>query len=382
MHGRTPADTGTLPALSPGETVREHIAALDGLRGVAAFSVFVFHVVELIVPGAAQNPFRHAYLAVDFFFGLSGYIRGHAYDPANLPFPRFIGKRLRRLHPLAVMGATLGLLAYVFDPFATADQVSTIHDMPWLLLLNVVLALALLPAPALPGSWNMTHSLNGPSWSLFQEYVANIVYATIGRRVPRPWLAGFAAASASALLPVALSDGNLTGGWSWDNAGVGAARVSASFSTGLLIYRLRLAIRLPLAFPILSAVLLLVFTAPDFGQWSGWFDWLVAMVVFPLVIMAGAARTSARRGILDRIADLGGRLSYPLYILHYPFLTWFAHWIWQAHPDAETTWSVAAAILAGIPPLSWLILVHVDEPLRRKLARGSDRSSLDVGERA
>ena len=228
----------------------------------------------------------------------------------------------------------------------------------------------------------MTHSLNGPSWSLFQEYVANIVYGTIGRRMPHAWLAGYAAVSAAALLSVALAEGNLTGGWSWDNASVGAVRVSASFSIGLLIYRLGLGIRLPFAFPILSAVLLLVFTAPDLGRLSGWFDWLAAMVVFPLVIMAGAARTPGRHGISDRIANISGRLSYPLYILHYPFLTWFAHWIWQARPDAATIRAVAAAMLAGIPLVSWLILVHVDEPLRRKLGRAGGVASLDVREQA
>jgi len=65
--------------------MKSHYEALDGLRGTAAFSVFLFHIWEMLVPDLAHNPMRHTFLAVDFFFALSGFVLGHAYDGRMRP---------------------------------------------------------------------------------------------------------------------------------------------------------------------------------------------------------------------------------------------------------------------------------------------------------
>ena len=53
---------------------------LDGLRGVAAVLVVLFHLLETYSGGQAHQIINHGYLAVDFFFVLSGFVIGYAYD--------------------------------------------------------------------------------------------------------------------------------------------------------------------------------------------------------------------------------------------------------------------------------------------------------------
>lgn len=60
--------------------MKSHLQVLDGLRGTAALSVLLFRITEITSADAAHNPLRHAHLAVDFFFALSGFVLGHAYD--------------------------------------------------------------------------------------------------------------------------------------------------------------------------------------------------------------------------------------------------------------------------------------------------------------
>jgi hypothetical protein len=48
--------------------MKSYFHVRDGLRDTAAFSVFLFHIWELLVPSLEQNPMAHTFLAVDFFF--------------------------------------------------------------------------------------------------------------------------------------------------------------------------------------------------------------------------------------------------------------------------------------------------------------------------
>ena len=84
---------------------------LDGLRGVAAIMVVVFHIMESYSKGAAYQIINHGYLAVDFFFVLSGFVVGYAYDDRwnKMTTWGFFKRRLVRLHPMVIMGSVLGI---------------------------------------------------------------------------------------------------------------------------------------------------------------------------------------------------------------------------------------------------------------------------------
>lgn len=59
---------------------KKHFKILDGLRGVAALAVVIFHFMEWVYPNPSKNFIGHGFLAVDFFFCLSGFVIGYAYD--------------------------------------------------------------------------------------------------------------------------------------------------------------------------------------------------------------------------------------------------------------------------------------------------------------
>jgi peptidoglycan/LPS O-acetylase OafA/YrhL len=161
---------------------KEHFEVLDGLRGSAAFLIVIFHLFNYSFGwDTPLSLVRHAYLAVDFFFGLSGFVVAYAYDDrwTKMSIPQFFRIRLIGLHPLVLVGATLGLLGYLFDPFGKAIN----HTPAPMLLLAYVTSLLLLPSPPVGGRPEETQALNGPAWSLMQEYLGNIAYALILRRL-------------------------------------------------------------------------------------------------------------------------------------------------------------------------------------------------------
>ena len=164
-------------------TGKAHFEVLDGLRGSAALLVVLFHIQGIPVDFSGNKVIlHHAPLAVDFFFGLSGFVLGYAYDDRwpRMSVVQFVKIRLIRLHPLLVLGALLGFASYLLDPFAGTKQAAPLGAVAWALL---VLLLSF-PTRPLPNRWDDTHTLNGPEWTLFWEYVGNLAYALLLRRLP------------------------------------------------------------------------------------------------------------------------------------------------------------------------------------------------------
>jgi peptidoglycan/LPS O-acetylase OafA/YrhL len=74
---------------------------LDGLRGVAALCILIHHWAQCV--GASAGFLGHAYLAVEFFFLLSGFVISNAYEHKlmqAMSFRRFVLIRVIRLYPL------------------------------------------------------------------------------------------------------------------------------------------------------------------------------------------------------------------------------------------------------------------------------------------
>src|SRR6202167_616846 len=216
---------------------KEHFEVLDGLRGSAAFLIVLFHAFNY--PFGFSPPLHlmhHAYLAVDFFFGLSGFVVAYAYDDrwTRMTMLQFFRLRLIRLHPLVLIGATLGLLGYLFDPFSKAGN----HTTTTMLLLAYVTSLLLLPSASVGGRHNESQALNGPAWSLMQEYLGNIAYALILRRLRALTLWIVFAISGLALIWVANSKGSLDGGWDYPNIFMAPLRLTVSFVMRLWLYRI------------------------------------------------------------------------------------------------------------------------------------------------
>src|SRR6478609_8545742 len=147
---------------------KQHFEILDGLRGIAALAVVIFHFMEWVFVDSSKNFIGHGFLAVDFFFCLSGFVMGYAYDEriGKMGIGEFFKLRLIRLHPLVVLGSVLGLLGFLLDPFALPSAYGAGK-----VALLFVCSLFLIPLPVMEERAFNLFAFNAPSWSLFWEYV-------------------------------------------------------------------------------------------------------------------------------------------------------------------------------------------------------------------
>ncbi len=170
---------------------KPHYPILDGLRGVAAITVVIFHLLEIFSGGNhLKMMINHGYLAVDFFFLLSGFVIAHSYDDRwrKMTVAGFFKRRLIRLHPMIIVGMTIGAIAFYFSESGLFPNVA--GTPVWKLLLVTLVGYTLLPVPVSMDirGWMEMHPLNGPAWTLFFEYIANILYALLLRRLSNPVL--------------------------------------------------------------------------------------------------------------------------------------------------------------------------------------------------
>lgn len=96
---------------------KPHYEILDGLRGVAAVMVVIFHLFEAHAGGNhLEQIINHGYLAVDFFFMLSGFVIGYAYDDRwnRMSTVTFFKRRIIRLHPMVIVGSIVGAVFFFF----------------------------------------------------------------------------------------------------------------------------------------------------------------------------------------------------------------------------------------------------------------------------
>jgi peptidoglycan/LPS O-acetylase OafA/YrhL len=351
---------------------KQHFEVLDGLRGSAAFLIVIFHLFNYSF--GFHGPWalvKHAYLAVDFFFALSGFVVAYAYDDRWLRMTtlQFFRIRLIRLHPLVVVGATLALLGYLLDPFSKMMNRGPLS----MVLLAYVTSLLLLPSPPIAGRHNESQALNGPAWSLMQEYLGNIAYALVLRRLRTITLSIVFTVSGLALIWVANSKGSLDGGWDYPNIWMAPLRLTVSFVLGLWLYRVHDRIRMPkIGLLFLSIVLVFCFQMPSFSKtgalgWNGLYDAACVLLLFPLIILCGA-HSDAGTGMI-RLCKFSGRLSYPLYITHIAFVYVLAGYAWTRHPGTAVIIAWIFVVLPLAIAVAWFFLTFFDEPVRAWLTR-------------
>lgn len=363
--------------------MKQHLEVLDGLRGTAAISVLVFHFQELSLGLTEPDALwmRRAYLAVDFFFCLSGYVIGYAYDDRRdrIGIVGFFRVRLIRLHPMVVMGLLLGVASYVFDPFNSGVSkfpwLQSQHVPWWKLTLCTVGGLLMIPTWSLPNRFGSYFSLNAPSWSLFWEYLANIVFATVLWRLKRNGLVLVVALAAIAVGISAYTADTLSLGFAWGQMSYALARTAFSFCIGLLLFRFGATIRTSFGYVSLSILMIVLFIIPvDRLNWL--FELIVVLVVFPLIVAIGAgAKTS---GLIGKICSYAGRISYPVYAVHYAFIMIFANYHWTRGINAKVLPWIIALLTALVILISYGICVLYDEPIRRWLGRKTPRDTASI----
>jgi peptidoglycan/LPS O-acetylase OafA/YrhL len=342
---------------------RQHFEILDGLRGVAALCVVTFHFMEIVYSDYSKNFIGNGFLAVDFFFCLSGFVIAYAYDGriSQMGVWEFFKSRIIRLHPLVILGSVLGLLTFLFDPFAGQPVLQSAGKLALIFMASVFL----IPYPAMSERAFNLFSFNAPAWSLFWEYVANIFYAFILCRLSRRWLFVLAIIAAVPLCIVCYRAGNLMGGWSGGTFWDGAARISYSFIAGMLVYRSGWIIKNKLGFISLSVLLILAFIMP-FSKWNWLTETTVVILYFPLLIALGAGATLSEG--LKKLCVFSGKISYPLYMTHYAALWIFGNYYSSHKPGTGQLTLVIVTSILLLVGLAWLVMVIYDTPLRKYLS--------------
>ncbi|SDZ81761.1 acyltransferase family protein [Pedobacter hartonius] len=340
---------------------KQHFKILDGLRGIAAIAVVIFHFMEFAVPDYKDNFIAHSYLAVDFFFCLSGFVIAYAYDSKveHIGILRFIQLRLIRLHVLVVIGAMLGLFTFIFDPFSNLYQGYGLGKT----LLIFLSAALLIPYPLVHERYFNLFHLNPPTWSLFWEYIANIFYVFILYKVKNQLLWVFLVIAVLVLGYEAHHAGNLAVGWGGDNFFGGGARIFYSFLAGMLVYRSNWIIKSPLGFIAMCILLAAAFLIPFNDRFNPLIDLLVTILYFPLLVALGAG--AVLQAGYEKICRFLGDISYPLYMIHYPFLWIFLSYVEMKKPQMNELVLVIVISLFLLIGLAYLIMVFLDQPIRK-----------------
>ncbi|AMR34112.1 acyltransferase [Mucilaginibacter sp. PAMC 26640] len=340
---------------------KQHFDILDGLRGVAALAVVTFHFMEVVYT-PDRNFIGHGFLAVDFFFCLSGFVIGYAYDDriGKIGILEFLKSRLIRLHPLVVLGSVLGLLSFLFDPFGNQAAAYSAGKLAVFFITSVLL----IPYPQMPERYFNLFNLNAPAWSLFWEYVANVVYALLIWRVNRNLLLVLTMLSAIAVFFVAYRAGSILGGWDGKSFWDGCARICYSFLAGLFVYRSNWIIKNKIGFIGLAILLFLTFVMP-FSRFNWLTEPIVVVLYFPLLISLGAGAVLSPG--LKKLCVFAGNISYPLYMTHYAVIWAFANYYAIYKPLPGQLAIIIGVSLVLLVALAWLVMVLFDMPIRKYL---------------
>lgn len=371
---------------------------LDGLRGVAALMVVVFHMSEAFSYDPVFKHLNHGYLCVDFFYVLSGFVIGFAYEgrmkSGLMSRWDFLKARFFRLQPMVLFGILLGAGLFFFQEcnyYAGIGNASV-----WYVIQNMVMSFFMIPVTP---EFNVRANtemfvLNIPQWSMVFEYIANILFCLFVFKLGKKGLMVLVGLFALMIVDSALTLNlfgmlqphdypcSLNAGWSLtaEQFYIGVARVGFSFFTGLLLFRLIYKegaalkkTRTPI-FAICSFIIIAIVCIDQIGGYEhplydGIFNLICVFILCPFTVWFGSQRIELSQRTKN-VCDFLGRLSYPLYLAHYPLVYLFFTWM-DTHHDASFS------ILAFTSTATFLLCVALgyaalklwDEPIRKWLAK-------------
>lgn len=306
------------------------LESLDALRGIAALSVAILHAAHIYNIGTI---FSRAYLAVDIFLVLSGYVLSRGYEhkfAAGMSAGTFLWARIERLWPTMSIGAAIAALNI-------GDGQGTITHITALFAMLVFFPQTTDRLPYYPS--------NPPAWSIVGEAGANLAHALILKRLGVPTLAAIVACAGVLLITGAPQSHANFGA----DAGAGlwvAARVTASYTLGVLMWRVvgdKPLLPSWLGILLLSAAMMsgAILSSPS----GNWFDWLFIFVLSPVIVISGIAPLTFGHRILRWL----GSISFPLYAVHFPVLV-LSHAVGTPHHSGLlAAVLIASAVQIAIP---------------------------------
>jgi peptidoglycan/LPS O-acetylase OafA/YrhL len=335
---------------------------LDGLRGVAALAVCFWHAHQL---GIGNLP--SAYLGVDLFFLMSGFVLDAAYSKrleTNLSPGKFMLIRVVRLYPLYILG-TLALLVYFL--IARHSGANDIFSSTYLFSAFALGALFLPIKSANPTYF--LFPLSPPAWSLFLELIVNYLYTIKIIRKNNKFMLVAIAISAILMIVSAAKFGTLDLGWNVSTFPWGVPRVIFSFFAGVILFRISdkwewNSFIHPIFLPVLTVLMLSV---PAGGVFQGFSQVGIILLGFPFLVFISIKCDTGPK--LTSVYKWAGELSYPLYALHVPVIRWLNGALQAVHIQPKETWWAGWLGMALAVAASGVALVVYDRWARSKLSR-------------
>ncbi|MFC6645015.1 acyltransferase family protein [Granulicella cerasi] len=358
--------TPQLAHVVPGKNHRFH--CLDGLRGVAAILIVFFHL-----PSEMYSKLRgpNAYLAVDLFFLLSGFVIAFSYEgrlQKGMRWSDFFAARVIRLWPIYLIGTAIGALHQIVLPHVGMSLAT--------LAKQTALALFMLPDLHKQTHGSFLYPLDFPAWSLFFEMIANLLYAALVKQgvAKTSGLIGLCTISLASLTAWAWRTGNINAGSDAGTFWGGFARVGFGFFLGVLLFRAYqrwlqhrniLATKGPLLAIATTIVTIVALMTPMAS--SPIRQVLTVTIIFPAVVLFGSL--SRLPSSWKPLMVLLGEISFPVYLLHIHFVSLLQlHVIqnlFQRSPSFPS--AILFALFCALLPLSWLLNKIFDLPVRRFL---------------
>ncbi|HXH16448.1 MAG TPA: acyltransferase [Sphingomonas sp.] len=333
------------------------LRALTGVRGIAAWFVVFYHIRLSILglPGGVRDIFAKGYLAVDFFFLLSGFViwltwsdRIRAGGVASVP--GFLRKRIARIWPLHLVTlAGAVALALVLRATGRSDPQFVFSELPLHILLLQ--------------NWGFTRHLawNDPAWSISAELGAYLLFpllvmAVDWRRLPTGALLAIAAALLVGLH--AAIDAPTLGA---DIPRYGLLRCLTEFATGSIVCALWLRWRDRPRAAVYAGLATVALTA----LWAiGVAETLVVPALFAATLLLLALTAGrARNPFETRLVHYLGEISYATYLSH--FILWKAFKLAFVR-DASAVPPLEIALYLVIVLIASILLYHgVERPAQR-----------------
>ena len=293
------------PASAAAEPGASRFVALDGLRGIAAIVVLMFHFEQF---HGNRGLFASGYLAVDFFFLLSGFVLVGPLEQRvgkHADGLRIFAARFLRFWPLVALGAALGAGVELFS--WPPEQILPLLALAWL---------------SIPLAWQAgdAFALNGPQWSLFVELAWNALHIVLLRKLSTRVLLAMSFAFGCALWLGAPYLTTQAIGREYDEIVIGLVRAGFAYPLGIAIGRKQHALRaIPqMAAWIAPALLVAAIVIPTFLGMSELVADFFARAAFIAVLILGI-RSRLSTQAAQTMTWLGG-ISFPLYAIHAPVI--------------------------------------------------------------
>ncbi len=347
---------------------RSELKALTSLRGLAAMAVVLQHfsaTAQLNTQAWIPSLVPHGYMAVDFFFVLSGFIMSYTYLAgfqaigmrAYLPF---LWKRVARIFPLglAVTASILcaGAIAGLFGLEWLFLKVTAPGGLSAMVLVNVLHLQGFLPE----------YNLNDPSWSVSVELGAYLLFPLLIALMFRALVVVTAVwTGLGVAFLIGMSRLDPAGGLAVRWAPLDFGRCVVEFGFGMLVYR---AYRRPSWLHAVAA-----------DRWTWGFaaaacaalmlrNDLLAVLFFPPLVLAFALnKGQAGRALSHPVLHYIGVISFSIYLVHHMFRVPLFWAVRQWHPAPLSAATALGSALVGsllVLPVAALAYRAVERPGR------------------